>query len=156
MLHRLFPSCPDDDFRGPRLAIWLFALVTCWRIGVALLHVIAADGGAQSIARLPLDTYPPGAAQNVVALFAHLGVEQLAFGLLSLVALVRWRALLPFLYALLLADALVGRLVASAKPLARAGPSGAATPLLILTAITAIGFVLSLLGDRTDARTRRT
>ncbi|PTT86938.1 hypothetical protein DBR45_60995, partial [Pseudomonas sp. HMWF031] len=53
----IVPPVISNVFPGRRLALWLFAplvLVTLWR---SQHHLLAADGGAQSIAHIPLDGY---------------------------------------------------------------------------------------------------
>ena len=146
VLRRILPGRIDNHFRGYRAALWLFVPVVCMRLGISLLHIFYADGGAQSVSTIPLDTYPHGAAQNVVALFARMGLEQFLFALFCVLALVRYRALIPLMYALLALNAVATRGLAYLKPLALAGASTARNPGLVLTILTITGLVLSLLG----------
>lgn len=150
MLSRIFPERIDDHFRGHGAALWLFVPVALMRVGVSLLHIFYADGGAQTISNIPLDTYPPGAAQNVVALFSRMGLEQLLLGLLYALALARYRSMIPLMFALTVAHAAALSAVAFMKPLALAGASGARAPALVLAAVAAAGLVLSLLGNGYD------
>ena len=77
MLERLTPRNLDDGFRGHRAALWLFVPIVSMRIAISLLHIFSADGGAQSISTMPLDSYPAGASQNVIAMFARMGHQSL-------------------------------------------------------------------------------
>lgn len=146
MLDRLFPPRFDNDYRGLRVALWLFAPITVMKLAISLLHVFSADGGAQSISTIPLDSYAAGASQNIVALFARMGLEQLLIGALSLLALVRYRAMLPLFYGVYVVHDLLIEAIARFKPLALAGASGARAPALVLLVLGVAGFVLSLVG----------
>lgn len=99
-MSRLLPERIDNHYRGYVLALWLFVLVALQRVALGLTHLLKADGGAQSISTIPLDTYPPSAAQNIIGLFARMGLEQLLFGALCLLVLIRYRALIPLMYLL--------------------------------------------------------
>ncbi len=151
MLSRIFPERIDNHFRGHKLALWLFVPIVLMKIARSLLHIFYADGGAQSISTIPLDTYSTGAAQNVVALFARMGLEQLMLGLLFVVVLVRYRAMIPLMYVLIVVQYIAEQGIVHMKPLALAGTSGASTPNLVLAAMGIIGLVLSLLGKKSDA-----
>jgi hypothetical protein len=62
--------------------------------------LLAADGGAQSIATIPLDTYSAEASGTVIGIFALWGLSQLVIGIIYLAACLRYKALIPLLYAL--------------------------------------------------------
>ena len=146
MIDRLLPSRIDNKYRGHRLALWLFVPITLQKFGVSLTHLLKADGGAQSISTIPLDTYPPSAAQNIIGLFARLGLEQLLLASLLVLVFVRYRAMLPLMYALIVTQYVGSRIVSDVKPLVLAGSSGARTPALVIALLSVIGLVLSLIG----------
>ena len=146
MLNRLFPERLDNHYRGYKLALWLFVPLTFMKVATSLLHIFSADGGARSISTIPLDSYPLGAAQNVIALFARMGLEQLLLGLLFVVVGLRYRAMIPLMYVLMAVSSFALEGLAHGKPLALAGTSGAKVPFMVLTAMTLLGLVLSLLG----------
>ena len=145
-MSRLLPARIDNRYRGHVLALWLFVPVALQRVALGLTHLLKADGGAQSISTIPLDSYPPAAAQNVIGLFARMGLEQLLFGALCLLVLLRYRALIPFMYLLIVAHYLASRVVGQIKPLVLAGTSGARTPTLVIAMLCVLGLVLSLSG----------
>jgi cyanate permease len=80
----------------------------------------------------------------VVALFALLGLFQLLLALLGAVALIRYRAMVPFVYLFLLIQMLGNRGVALLRPMTETAAPGSAISLGLLAA-TLLGFVLSLL-----------
>lgn len=110
MLQRLLPEKIDNQYRGHPIALWFFVPITLMTLWRSLVHVLRADGGAQSIATIPLDTYPEAAATTIVVVFSLWGLHQLVLGLLYVLALLRYRALIPLFYVLLLVE-YVGRLV---------------------------------------------
>ena len=146
MLNRIFPERIDNHFRGHRFALWLFVPITFMKVALGLVHIFNADGGAQSVSTIPLDTYSAGAAQNVIALFARLGLDQLILGLIFVVVLFRYRAMIPLMYVLIIAQYIALEGIVYMKPLALAGASGASTLHLVLTVLSISGLVLSLLG----------
>ena len=146
MLRRLFPAVIDNRFRGLPIALWLFAPLALMKLALGSAHMFRADGGAQSVSRMPLDTYPDGAAQNIIGLMARMGWEQFLLGALFLLVLLRYRALVPLMYALMVVHYAGAKLVAAMKPLALAGASGVGHMHLIIGALAVVGLVLALIG----------
>ncbi len=152
MFERIFPARIDNRFRGHPLALWIFVPIALMKIARSLLHIFAADGGAQSISTMPLDAYPAGAAQNIIGLFARMGLDQFMLGLLLLVVLLRYRAMIPLMYLLIVAQFIAEKGIVQMKPLSLAGTSGANAPALVVALLSVIGLILSLTGRRTLAR----
>ncbi|MCX5481607.1 hypothetical protein OSH08_21595 [Kaistia geumhonensis] len=100
----ILPPQIDNRFPGRRLVVAVFALITAMTIGRSLVHMFAPDGGAQSVAHIPLDTYPAAASNAVVFLFSFWGLSQLMMGLVYIVALLRYRALIPLLLVLIFVE----------------------------------------------------
>jgi hypothetical protein len=146
ILQRILPAVVDNHYRGQALGLWLLALIALQKVGVSLTHVFKADGGAQSISTMPLDTYPSSASQNIVGLMARMGLEQLLLAALLVLVLLRYRALIPLMYVLLIVHYLAGRAVVRMKPLVLAGTSGVSTMALIIAILSVLGLALSLTG----------
>jgi len=147
MLTRVFPECIDNHYRGRAVALWLLVPIAFMKVGISLAHIFRADGGAQSVSTIPLDTYPAGAAQNVIALFARMGLEQFLLGALCVVVLLRYRSMIPLMYLLIVVHDIAYAGIARVKPLALAGTSGARMPALVLTVLSVSGLILSLWGE---------
>lgn len=146
MIDRIFPEGFDNNYRGHRVALWLFVPIALQKLAMSLTHLFKFDGGAQSISTIPLDTYSASAAQNIIGLFARMGLEQLLLASLVVLVLVRYRSMIPLMYLLIVAHYLASQVVSAVKPLALAGTSGARTPLLVIGALSIVGLVLSLAG----------
>lgn len=99
-IERLIPTVIDNQFKGNKLALWFFYLLTAVTVWRSQHHLFAADGGAQSIATIPLDTYSQEASNTIVGIFALWGLSQLIIGLLYVLACVRYRSLIPMFYLL--------------------------------------------------------
>jgi hypothetical protein len=140
---RLFPAVIDNRFPGHILGLWLFVPVVLMRFGLALAHIFRRDGGAR-ISAIPLETYPPGAAQNLVGMFARIGIEQLTLALLFLLVLTRYRAMVPLMFLIVILNYMGARLIGERKPLSRTGASGAAKPALVIVGICVVGLAVSL------------
>ena len=100
MLQRVFPTSLDNQFSGHNIALYAFYALTALTLWRSQHHLFAHDGGAQSIASIPLDTYSNNAAGTVIGVFALWGLSQLIIGLIYLLAAIRYRTLIPFLYVL--------------------------------------------------------
>ncbi len=144
----LFPANIDNEYRGQKIALWFFWLLTAVLIWRSQHHMFAPDGGAQSIATIPLDQWPAGASQTIVGLFALWGLSQLIIALLQLLVAIKYKSLVPFMYLVLIVEQ-AGRLFFFGwKPVVTAGtaPGGAAAvPLMILVLVM---FVLSLIPSK--------
>jgi hypothetical protein len=158
MLARLFPTQFDNQFRGYLAALILFAPIVLMKLAIGINTmgvnpwvptrrvITGADG-------IPLDTFSPAAQELVVHLFAYWGLTQFLLCALCLLALVRYRALVPLMYLMLLADQLGRKGLALLHPTEAAASAG--TPIgftinLALLAALVIGFVLSI-QDKTKA-----
>lgn len=146
---RIFPAQADNLYRGQPLGYWIFVLLTVQRIAMSATHLLTHDGGAASLSHLPIHSYPTAAAQNVIGLFARLGVAQLGLALAMVIVLVRYRSLIPVILLVLSLEQLVSRFVAESKPLVAATASSVAIPLKLIGSLAWIGLVLALLPVRT-------
>ena len=144
MFNQFFPQRLDNTYRGCKPALWLFTLVVSVKIAQSLGAIfngyttaIVADG-------IPLDTFPPEAGRAVLSVFARLGLRHLMLCLLGIFVLVRYRALIPLMFALFLLEYLGVTLILRFIPII-----GTATPIgsyvnLALVALASVGLVLSL------------
>jgi hypothetical protein len=144
MFDRVLPSPVDNRVRGHKVALWLFYPIALMTLVRSCIHIFRSDGGAQSIATIPLDTFTDAGAASLIALFAQWGLSQLVLALLFVVVLLRYRSLLSLMYVLLLVEYL-GRLSIGAwKPIVTLEtPPGGPGSILVL-ALSLIGLVLSL------------
>ncbi len=144
MFDKLLPQSFDNTYRGYRAALWLFGLVVGVKIVQSLSVIFNGYGTARDADGIPIATYTPDAAQQMVALFAQGSVWRLTFGLLGVVVLVRYRSAVPLMLALLLVNYLASQLMLQCVPLARAGTPPGPYVNFGLFALTIAGLILSL------------
>ena len=156
MLDRIFPKTFDNTCRGHWLAKWLFLGVVLARLAMGINSTVNTRLVAVTADGIPLDKYDPAAANTVVALFGISGFLLLLLALVGILVFVRYRAMIPFMFFLLLVDQLGRRVLLYLHPIAKSGVAtadlGFAFVLTILAA-TIIGFGLSLVRSRhTDVK----
>ena len=100
--------------------------------------------GAQSADSISLDTFGASGVEAVVALFATWGLAQLVFSVLGVLVLIRYRAMIPFMFVLFLLEHLARRWILLVKPIARTGTPPGIYINLVLLALMIVGLVLSL------------
>jgi hypothetical protein len=155
MLNQLLPRQVDKTYHGSPHALWLFAVLVSMRLVISLNSIFNGHSVASSADGIPLHTFTPAGARTVVSLIALLGLSNLMIGLLCVLVLARYRALVPFMFALLLLQHLSRTLILQVMPIDRTGtPPGFAVNLVLL-ALTVVGLVLSLRSrDRGQAKSR--
>ena len=148
MLSRIFPKQFDNTYRGHRLGIWLFVLVVLMELSMGTNSMINTRTVAMSADGIPLDQYGAGGADAVIALFAIAGLFRVMLALQGVVVLIRYRAMIPFMYLLLLILHLGSKALLLVNPVAGSGVSSARLGSAFVFAILGmllIGFVLSIL-----------
>ncbi len=122
----------------------MLTLLTVITIGRSLAHILLPDGGAHSIATIPLDSFTTNGEATVIHIFALWGLAQLMFGLLYIVVLWRYQALIPLMYLFILVE-YTGRLFLTfAKPIVTDGAAPGAIGNYILVPLALLMLVLSL------------
>ena len=112
--NRVFPKQLDNSFRGNRIAVVVFALITVFTLVRSCIHIFAPDGGASSIAGI--NTSVEGGS-NIISMFAFWGLAQLLIGLVYVVVFFRYKSLIPFMYILIIIEYSGRVLIGMAKPL---------------------------------------
>jgi hypothetical protein len=139
-LSNLLPS-DARDYKGPQFVRWaamVFLVIITVR---SLIHVLAPDGGAESIATI--DTTVDGGS-NIIAIFGQWGAIQLLLAALLWVLLLRYRGLTPLVLLVFLLEPLLRGLAGFLKPIEAAGtPPGAALNWVVVPVILLL-LILSL------------
>ena len=144
ILSRLLPSSIDNNFPGRKLALWAFYCLTALTIWRSQHHIFAADGGAQSIATIPLDNYTAGGAQSVVGVFALWGLAQLGMAIIMLLACLRYKALIPLLWLFVLLEYTGRYVILKFKPIETLGTAPGETGNIVLPFVALAMLCLSL------------
>lgn len=147
VLNRIFPPAFDNNYRGSKIALWLFVLITFVHTSIALAAIFRSDGGAQSADGIPLDQYGPAAAQTVIGVLAFLGLASLSLCVLFIVALLCYRSMIPLLYTVCVIQWLAHKGIGRMKPIAYTTAATGHYVSFGLLALTLIGLILSLTGS---------
>lgn len=148
IIDRILPRQIDNSYRGHKVAPWLFGLVVFMKTSIGLGTIFNGRNAATSADGIPLDTFTTAGAQAFLAMFAAWGLAQATIGAMCIVVLVRYRALVPFMFALLLLEHLCRRLVFLLMPIARSDDAPGLMINLALIAVLAVGLFLSLRWQR--------
>lgn len=146
MPNRLFPRQADNRFGGHRAALWLLGLYVVIKLAMSFNSIFLAARVAGGADGIQLDSFGPVAAREVLTLFSLTGLGQLALASVALTILLRYRALVPFIFLVLLGEALARRLIVQGYAAARADAGAVGFYINVgLLALLVAGLVLSLL-----------
>lgn len=144
MLINIFPKDLSNNYQGKSIAKWAFIAMTILTISRSLAHIFLPDGGAQSIATIPLDVFSSDASAVVIGMFAQWGLTQLMFSLLYVLVLLRYQTLIPLMWLFIFFEWSGRLLVGIAKPLVTVGTAPGMIGNLIFPILAMIMLVLSL------------
>lgn len=156
MLTRLFPQHLDNDYRGHVLAIWLLVPLALSKLlqGASVAGLLGTDKSRQvleGVDHVPVSAFPTEAASQIVFLFAAWGLGVFVLGLLGMVVLLRYRAMIPLLYLLLVIEQ-VGRQALATIHLDRPFVPLTTSPATLINwgflVALAIGFLVALFDRR--------
>lgn len=130
MLNKIFPKTADNNYTGSKIALYMFMLLSFISMGRSLVHFLAPDGGAGSIAGIDLSQ----GAENVIFAFGLWGLSQVLYAFIQILVAFRYRNLIPLFYIILLIET-IGRMVVGAMKspilLNGAPPGGIANYILL-------------------------
>ena len=152
MLAEILPRTADNSYRGHKLGLWIFGLLLLMSAVIGVNSIFNGRMVAASADGIPLSEFGPAGAQTVVSLFALLGLSRLFTSAIGVVVLVRYRALVPLMFGLLLVSHLIGRWIVAVVPIARAGAPPAGMVNNTFLALLVVGLALSLLSGKKGAR----
>ena len=144
MFDKLLPQRIDNTYRGYRVALWLFGLVVGMMTAQSVLVIFNGYSTVMNADGIPLDTYPPAAAQTIVAVFALRSLLRLIIALLCVLVLVRYRSAIPFMFVILVLNFLLTQLILQIIPMVRTGTPPGTIVNRIMFALMIIGLALSL------------
>lgn len=143
-LAALLPANPSTA-GGPALAWWIAVLYLCVITVRSLIHMLAVDGGAQSIATI--DVSVAGGA-NIIAIFGQWGAIQLLLALLLWVLLLRYRGLVPLVLLVFILEPALRALAGHLKPVVTEGVAPGMALNWVAEPILVVAFFISLCPSR--------
>jgi hypothetical protein len=144
MIDLLIPPRADNTYRGHKLALWLFGLIVFVKTAIGGGTLFNGRVAAMNADGIPLDTFGSTGAQAFLSIFAAWGLSQLMLSAIAILVLVRYRSLVPFMFALLLVEHVVRRVIFIVLPMPRLGAPPGFWINMALLGIMAVGLLLSL------------
>jgi hypothetical protein len=145
-LNRLFPKQVDNRFDGHGAAVWLLGLFIALKLAMSVNSIVNTASVAAGADGLPLDSFGPAAARAVLMLFALTSLGQLTLALIALTTLIRYRAMVPFIYLVLLGEQLARRFIVQTYAVPRTESTAVGWYVNVgLVALLTLGLVLSLI-----------
>jgi hypothetical protein len=144
MIDLLFPRVIDNRFRGQWLGYGLLGLVLFVKLGIAVISIVAPHVANQADA-IDASTYSQAALRDAATTTALLGLLHLCIGAFGVLAMIRYRAMVPLIHLWLLAEFLGRRVILELYPMQRMpGPSSGSLVNLVLLSMMALGLALSV------------
>lgn len=154
MLSRIFPRQFDNTYRGYRVAIWLFVPIVLVNLIIGANTMLNTRELLQAEG-IPLASYDDAPVRVILKGFKSWGLGHVLLYSLGLLALLRYRAMVPLMYLVFTLENLGRKVVQSSNPFQVMTKSGelsiGAMINLTLLATLVVGFALSLGGRRDRA-----
>lgn len=141
---KVLPKEINNNYEGRKIALYLFYLFTIMTLVRSLIHIFAPDGGAQTIATIPLDTFTDEGASAVILIFSLWGLSQLIMGIFYVIVSWRYRSLIPLMYLFIFIEYLMRFILGTLKPIETSGTAPGAIINFIFPPLVIILLLLSL------------
>lgn len=144
----ILPKTIDNMYKGNPISKYVFLCLTVITIVRSLIHIFAADGGTQSIATIPLDSYTSAGAATVIMMFSLWGLSQLLMSVVYGVVYLRYKSLIPAMYVLLIIEYIMRIIIGIMKPIVTSGTAPGGIGNYILVPVCVIMLLLSLIKSK--------
>ena len=142
-MKKLIPETIENKIPSNKFVYYFTWLLVAFNFFRSLEHIFNDDGGAQSIAGIPLDFYIPEASNNIISIFAQWGFSQLVLACILLLVVLKIRELIPLMLLIIALENIFRAGIGFYKSLIiSADPPGALSPLIGL--VTLIFFFISI------------
>ena len=142
-MKKLIPETIENKIPNNKFVYFFTWLLVAFNFFRSLEHIFNDDGGAQSIAGIPLDFYIPEASNNIISIFAQWGFSQLVLACILLLIVLKIRELIPLMLLIIALENIFRAGIGQYKSLIiDSAPPGALTPLIGL--LTLIFFFISI------------
>ena len=142
-MKKLIPETIENKIPSNKFVYYFTWLLVAFNFFRSLEHIFNDDGGAESIAGIPLSSYSPEAANNIVSIFAQWGFSQLVLAFILLLVVLKIRDLIPLMLLIIALENIFRAGIGQYKSLIiSSAPPGALTPLIGF--VTLIFFLISI------------
>jgi hypothetical protein len=144
----LLPRSIDNTYHGRKAALWLLGIVVLLKAAMGLNSIFNGYVVATTADGIPLDSFTAAGANAVITFLAFWGLAQVLFSLLGVLALVRYRAMVPLVFLVLLVELVGRKLIVLAMPIVKAGAPPALSITAVFIGLLVVGLALSLMDTR--------
>ena len=120
---KVLPKEINNNYEGQKIALYLFYFFTLMTVVRSLIHMFASDGGAQTIATIPLDTFTNEGASTVILIFSLWGLSQLIMCIFYVIVSWKYKSLIPLMYLFIFVEYLMRLILGVLKPIETSGGS---------------------------------
>jgi hypothetical protein len=147
LLDKILPKNPQQ-YSGTKFALYAFYILTIFTLIRSCIHMFASDGGAQSIATIPLNQYSIEAGSVIILIFALWGLSQFLMGVVYVVVILRYKGLIPLFYLLIVIEYAARIFFGHWKPIITTGTPPGEVGSYFLIPVAIILFIFSIYPTR--------
>ena len=142
-MKKIIPERIENQIPSNKFVYYFTWLLVAFNFFRSLEHIFNEDGGAQSIAGIPLESYSSEAANNIISIFAQWGFSQLVLACILLLVVLKMREFIPLMLLIVALENILRGAVGLYKPLNLGdAPPGAVSPIIGL--VTLAVFLISI------------
>jgi hypothetical protein len=135
-MKKIIPETIENKIPSNKFVYYFTWLLVAFNFFRSLEHIFNEDGGAESIAGIPLESYSSEAANNIISIFAQWGFSQLVLACILLVVILKMREFIPLMLLIVALENILRGAVGLYKPLILGdAPPGAVSPIIGLVTL---------------------
>ena len=133
---KIIPDTIENRIPNNKFVYYFTWLLVAFNFFRSLEHIFNEDGGAESIAGIPLESYSSEAANNIISIFAQWGFSQLVLACILLLVVLKMREFIPLMLLIIALENILRGAVGLYKPLILGdAPPGAVSPIIGLVTL---------------------
>jgi len=135
-MKKIIPDTIENRIPNNKFVYYFTWLLVVFNFFRSLEHIFNEDGGAESIAGIPLESYSSEAANNIISIFAQWGFSQLVLACILLLVVLKMREFIPLMLLIIALENILRGAVGLYKPLILGdAPPGAVSPIIGLVTL---------------------
>ena len=135
-MKKIIPDIIENKIQKNKFVYYFTWLLVAFNFFRSLEHIFNEDGGAESIAGIPLESYSSEAANNIISIFAQWGFSQLVLACILLLVVLKMREFIPLMLLIIALENILRGAVGLYKPLILGdAPPGAVSPIIGLVTL---------------------
>ena len=135
-MKKIIPDTIENRIPNNKFVYFFTWLLVAFNFFRSLEHIFNEDGGAESIAGIPLESYSSEAASNIISIFAQWGFSQLVLACILLLVVLKIREFIPLMLLIIALENILRGAVVLYKPLILGdAPPGAVSPIIGLVTL---------------------